>query len=595
MTKRTVFWLFLLLVCLTPFSSPVFAEKETKEYSADKILEMIRAGKDIEIHDAVIKGKLDFTTLPSELLSDGTRVVHIPGSISIVESEIRGDVIAFSNELAVKVAFDGQVNFEVTHFLGLASFTHAQFSEFADFYLAEFWGDADFSGAEFSGEADFDSAKFVGDADFSDAEFSGYADFEEAKFFGKAVFEKAEFSEGAEFNLAEFYRNVFFASAKFSGDLYFFATRFFSERNEPKKHASFAWAEFFGEAIFYQTLFQGDAHFEGAQFEKSAYFAGARFDGQTDFAEVDFKGIAFFPEAQFKAPRLRCLERDCEFRESVRFDLVTFYNLAVFRKAQFEHATFSGYRPAIFFDRADFRKAQLQTADFSGVVFQEADFAGATVTTTLAITDTIYRNLRIDWEKVAHAIEPRDDPEVFRRLEENFRGLKRLDYANGAYYERKILERQSKPPLEQYLEMVFVDWTCGYGVRPLNTVIVSAVLLLLFSFPYLRSSATISSPPTEERRQLTLRLRQLPLASSRQEQEWQEIDKERSHIGRFRRGLGFSFTVFTKIGFGDIYGTNRVRWLVILEWFLGLIMISLLFYTLSKTVPVLHTLLAGVF
>jgi uncharacterized protein YjbI with pentapeptide repeats len=565
LTERKVFWLLLLFVCLAPFASPVFAEEEREEYSAVEILEMIRAGKDVAIRNAVIRGKLDFTTLPSESLPDGTKVVHILGSISIVESDITDDVTAFSDEPAVKVAFDGPVEFEATKFFGLASFNRAEFSGRADFRMAKFSGSAFFWETEFSGDR----------VTFHRAEFSGRADFGMAKFSGSAVFCGAKFSGSAVFSGAEFSGDAAFSGAKFSGS------------------ARFTLAEFSEEAIFSATVFDSLARFRGARFDKTVSFPAAQFKGQTDFTAVEFKGIAFFREAQFKAPLPP--EEGLEFQESVRFDQVTFHDLVVFRKAQFEHATFSGRRAAIFRDAVDFRKSQFQTADFSEVVFQDADFTGATVTTTLAITDTIYKNLRVDWQEVAHVIEPRDDPEVFRRLEENFRDLKRLDCANGAYYQRKIAERQSKSPQEQYLEMVLVDWICGYGVRPGNVVIVSTVLILLFTFCYLPASTTISSPPTEERRQLTVRLKELPLASSRQEQEWQEIHKEHSHIGRFWRALGFSFTVFTKIGFGDIYGTRRVKWSVILEWFLGLIMISLLFYTLSNTVPVLHTLLAGVF
>jgi uncharacterized protein YjbI with pentapeptide repeats len=589
LTKRKLFWLFLLLVCLAPFASPVFAEEEREGYSAVEILEMIRVGGDVVIRNAVIRGALDFTTLPSESLPDGTKVVHIPGSISIVKSEITDDVTAFSDEPAVKVAFDGPAEFEATKFFGLASFDGAEFSRDASFHGATFSGDAViFSDAKFSGDANFDRAKFSGHADFPAAEFSGYADFDRAKFSGHADFPAAEFSgEGVIFSDAEFSGDrVIFSDAKFSGDAVFDRAKF-------SRYASFYRAEFSEEAIFSSTVFDSDADFEGARFEKAVSFPAAQFKGQTDFAAVEFRGIALFLEAQFKA-RLRSGE-GLEFGESVRFDQVTFHDLAVFRKAQFEHATFSGRRAAIFYDAADFRKSQFQTADFSEVVFQDADFTGATVTTTLAITDTIYKNLRMDWQEVAHVIEPRDDPEVFRRLEENFRDLKRLDYANGAYYQRKIVERQSKPPREQYLEMVLVDWICGYGVRPKNVFIVSIVFILLFTFRYLPSNTTISSPPTEERRQLTVRLKELPLASSRQEKEWQETHKEHSHIGRFWRALGFSFTVFTKIGFGDIYGTRRVRRSVILEWFLRLIMIYLLFDTLSNTIPVLHTLLTGVF
>ncbi|NIM99971.1 MAG: hypothetical protein GTO24_18420, partial [candidate division Zixibacteria bacterium] len=127
---------------------------------------MIRAGGDVVIRSAVIRGKLDFTTLPSESLPDGTEVVHIPGSISIVESEITDDVTAFSDEPAVKVAFDGPVNFEATKFFRLANFADAEFS-----------GDASFDGAKFSEDASFDEAKFSGDAVFYGAEFSGDANF----------------------------------------------------------------------------------------------------------------------------------------------------------------------------------------------------------------------------------------------------------------------------------------------------------------------------------------------------------------------------------------------------------------------------------
>jgi len=506
--------------------------------------------------------------------------------------------VRFSREVHFEARFSGGADFSQGQFAGEAIFRRARFSKPAGFYETQFLGNVDFAWVQFSGGADFREAQFYGEADFHEAQFSEdvyfyetqflrEADFCYAQFSGSSAnFYKAQFSGDAFFTRAQFLAEAYFHNAQFSGDVDFTETQF-------SKDGVFVENRFSGRAIFREALFNRLANFQESRFEKLVSFANVRFDEQANFAAVEFKGVVLFPGVQFKG--LSSKAPPVLFWQSARFDNAIFYATAVFRKTQFKHATFSGDGAAIFLAKADFRDCQFETVDFGEVFFEDADFTGATFTTTLAITDTIYNSMKIDWEKVAHVIEPRDDPEVFRSLEDNFKGLKRLDYANGAYYQRKIAERQSKPLPERYLEMVFVDWTCGYGVRWLNVIIVSVILVLLFSFFYFPSGVIERLPQEEEL--LAPRLTGIPLKYLPREPKEEQVEASVSSSGRFWRAMSFSSAVFTKIGFGGKYVTAE-SWVVTvakIEWILGLAVGSLLLYTLSNTVPILHTLLTEVF
>ena len=571
---KKAFWVLLFVVYVVLFASPVKAEQETLVYTADEILELINNNEDVLIKGAFIDGSINFTKVKSEVPQNDTTLIHVHSKIDIVDSTINGNIIA--NTPLTRVVFNNEINFHNVTILGYSDFRLSHFSNDVSFIETQFSQVVIFEKAQFFGDANFVRSNFTGNAWFWETQFSGYVDFSNAQFSGSAYFYEIQFSRGVSFQETQFFETYF-------------------------------WDSQFPLVTFWKARFSGKTEFQDVRFSDIVFFCEAEFLSKTYFSRVHFSHIASFLDSQFWNETIFidvvfndiALFTNANFMGYTYFNLAIFRSIADFRDTLFYYALFSdtpiGFPCAtIFYDLADFRGASFNVANFTGVRFSKVDFSGTHFSRKLVLKDSLYSSMKIDWRKVVHLIQPDDDPEIFRKLEENFRALKRLDFANGAFYRYKIVERQSKSQPVKYLETVFLDWTCGYGVRPQNVIVISTFLILAFSLVYLPSGAMIHNQVTKKKRLLTLRLRELPLASSQQEQERQEILETRSRIERFWKAIGFSFTVFTKIGFGDSYGTSRVRRFIILEWFLGLAMISLLFYTLSNTVPLIRALLTGI-
>jgi hypothetical protein len=286
----------------------------------------------------------------------------------------------------------------------------------------------------------------------------------------------------------------------------------------------------------------------------------------------------------------------------INFTNARFEDRAIFNQAKFGEVTFAPQPdsklalgsgpdpvllPAIFFNRADFRMAQFDRADFSEVSFEEVDFTRAIFTDALNLANTTYRRLIVD-DLDLEILDSTND-EVLKRLEDNFRALGQLELANQVFYQRKVLERKEKPFIIQFGELVVMDLPFGYGVHPLNAVLVSIGFILLFTFFYYRSDAVRDRAPGKESK-FRWRISDIPLEFNMGEEN---IGNQPSKIQRAWDAFVFSFSVYTKLGTGQRVARSLQR-VVIFEWGLGLIMIAGFLYTLTNTVPILQRLLSAV-
>ena len=71
----------------------------------------------------------------------------------------------------------------------------------------------------------------------------------------------------------------------------------------------------------------------------------------------------------------------------------------------------------------------------------------------------------------------------------HFEQQRQLDDADGVYLFLKDHERIEKPWYVRYPEYWFIQQTCGYGVKPLRTLIVCALVIILFSALYTKTNA----------------------------------------------------------------------------------------------------------
>ena len=398
----------------------------------------------------------------------------------------------------------------------------------------------------FEEAVDLRSTHFDGRVDLSSAQFKRAANFLETRFGDMADFTQVTFSLGASFNRAQFG----------------------------------------GEAVFFLAQFSGGSDFMEAHFAQSAYFQQAQFVGDSDafFFKTRFGGPAWFTDARFAAPAVFL---QAEFTGTVQFDGALFQD-----KASFRQATFRRKNPD---DTVSFSRASLATLDLNNAQFEGGQ---------LDLSNTVYQSLLALNFNPAVLAAPEDldvRQTILRNLEANFRSLGLVETANEIVYWRSHAERAAKPLLAQVLELIFLDWPFGYGVRPLHTIALSIVMILMFAIFYYPAGAIRSAPiapPKPRERKLALRLSEIPVA---RDDEIPDLVKPNRpprrtfpRLTRAWQAVAFSFSVFTKIGWGERVAV-RAAAVVVIEWVLGLVMIAGLFFSLANTIPLLNALLRSIF
>lgn len=351
------------------------------------------------------------------------------------------------------------------------------------------------------------------------------------------------FKDGVNFTDARFNLGADFGGSSFESAATFDGAVFLDE-------VGFANVEFAGSTSFIETEFDGDGAFVMTHFNKSAVFSNASCVAQCRFLYAQFDGDAFFDE--------------------FHIDKAAYFTSAVFSR----NAIFTGVRipnPGVIFD-------------FKGATFDKVVF-------DLASLRQIY---------------PQDQNEVLQKLEKKFRDQEQLDLANQAYYMRMVFHRNNNNNwLVRAFEIIFLDIPFGYGVRPWRVVGTSLFLILLFAGFYFPPGVirepTLAAPKPRSPEE-GIRMKDPPLArkgefpdlvqgsspGDSRSQAWNKIF-ESENFQRAREAFTFSFGVFTKIRYGNRVAARRQK-IVILEWLLGLVMITGFAYTLSKSVPFLYNL-----
>jgi len=275
-------------------------------------------------------------------------------------------------------------------------------------------GGVNFNPIYFNNTIEFNNVTFEGRASFSYAVFTKQPDFQKSTFKEEADFGHANFSEGASFN-----------SVKFND-------------------AEFTDATFNNYANFGSATFDDDATFRNAIFVKEANFCNCAFNEFTNFFNATFNNLARFQWATFNGP---VSFKNATFNDTANFPDVKFNDEAHFHNARFNDTTEFGF--AKFKDRAYFTNASFENnADFS-----EAD---------------IFLTMKIRWSQLEGKLVYNDY--FYQSLIRNFETLGLSNDTNDAYYKYKVEKRRHMPifGLRRPLEFIFLDLSCGYGVKPLN-------------------------------------------------------------------------------------------------------------------------------
>lgn len=348
-----------------------------------------------------------------------------------------------------------------------------------------------------------------------------------------------------------------------------------------ERFAHFERTVFASEVNFTQALFRNGASFSRATFQSVANFVLAENQGGLDYMDAQFFGPANF--AFFRSTSLTQVPAD------VFFSGAHFESDVYFMQATFENQ--------VNFDEAVFRRtAPEQNVNLSMATFTALNFTGASFENgQLMLEETYYEKILMpDFQPTI--LSPDNPEEALTALKDNFRRQGHLEIANEIAYWQNTTQGQAHSGFEPILKTIFLDWTFGYGLKPLNAVRTSLILILFFAAFYypegvLRPATFAPSKPRERR--FTIRLSELPIALE-DEREGKGMIKTTlplpAQVVRAWQAIIFSFGVFTKLSSGD-YVAVRARAAVIAEWIIGLMLIAGFLFSLANTNPLLRSVL----
>ena len=372
--------------------------------------------------------------------------------------------------------------------LNLIRITDSRIDGVMNFNGAKFLDIVNFERTKFLRDSDFSGSQFMKDAHFSGSQFMGDADFSESKFSKDADLREAKFSGRADFGNSNFNGTAYFGGSSFSKDADFWSTSF-------KRYADFRSANFREDSDFWRSNFNDIADFQSTNFKGYADFSESKFNENADFSESKFSGRADFGSSGFK------------------------------EDANFQSSNFT------------------ETANFKDTQFNKA----------LNFRFISFNKLILDWYSIKNRNLFISDKDSFIHLIKHFKDMGDFASADDLYYHYRNwrITSESFFSIKGFTDFVFLI-SCGYGVKPLHTILLSFVLILLFSSIY----------------------KQMKIV--------QKLGKNASYMD----ALFFSASIFfTFLPTPPMWGfSERWRFLILVEDILGWILMTLFVVTMGNVI-----------
>ena len=300
------------------------------------IIESLRGGNCIRLDNAVVRGDLDFTSLPVNGVGvNGENQISLPGAFVATNSVFEGSVNAaatpnVSVRLPGPAVFNGTqfaaLDFTGIHFVQDVYFTNSHFTEGVKFEDARFDGNAGFNGAVFDRIALLSGVEIKGDFDLSATTFRSAA-----QVFGgqseNLILQKASFAAPVDFS--NWRAN--WLSAESSN----FDDSFNMGNSSWRDGMSFYQARFGGNAGFHNNSISGQsANFSDADFEGDISFASSNFYTQADFSNTTFAANVILNDVEFYQ---KALFSGSKFEATASFNNAKFFDLADFEETSFNN------------------------------------------------------------------------------------------------------------------------------------------------------------------------------------------------------------------------------------------------------------------
>ena len=201
-----------------------------------------------------------------------------------------------------------------------------------------------------------------------------------------------------------------------------------------------------GDVFFDHSSFSHLVDFDGTVFDKSANFSDSQFQEDAGFSDSQFQGEANFSRAHFGID-------------------------ANFSRAKFNDADFGRAR----FDK----NFSLTNAKIYTLRLSDAFFAAGS---NIHLKDFNFNRIVVRWNTIKDHLP--FNGSVYLTLTKNFRNLERFEDEDRCYYQyRKEKQARTSKIFPKFVDRL-VWLSCGYGVRPSHTVLLSVAIIFLFTGIY---------------------------------------------------------------------------------------------------------------
>lgn len=206
-----------------------------------------------------------------------------------------------------------------------------------------------------------------------------------------------------------------------------------------------------GDVFFDHAAFSGLVDFDGTSFTRGANFSGSDFSGDAGFSDAEFSGLANFSRS-------------------------TFATEANFSRARFSDADFG---------RAGFhRSLHLSNARVYTLILSDCIFSGES---SILLKDINLGRMVVRWNSIRDHVPYNGS--VYLMLVKNFRNQEQFEDQDDCYYQyRKEKQKRSRWGVQRIFDCL--AWiSCGYGVRPSHTILLSLGIIMLFTGVFLAADA----------------------------------------------------------------------------------------------------------
>lgn len=222
------------------------------------------------------------------------------------------------------------------------------------------------------------------------------------------------------------------------------------------------YSEIKGDVFFDRSTFSKLVDFDGSTFNKAANFSNSLFMEDAGFSSAQFMGEAKFSRAHF------------------------------ITEANFSRARFNGdaeFGSAKFHKHLNLDSAKIYTMRLSDAAFEDGS--------SLNLVDLDFNRIVVRWDSIKDHLPYNGS--VYLALIKNFKNLEQFEDGDECYYKyRREKQARSTSKVSKSLDhLAFIS--CGYGVRPSHTIILSITIILLFtSILWVSNAIKFEGPSLQE-------------------------------------------------------------------------------------------------